>query len=54
MCKCLLSIFKKKQTVEEEVPVEPKFKRKRPGPIITNAEDLTSVKKEKKKTKTMF
>mgnify|MGYP004030095459 CR=1 FL=1 len=43
-------LFKKKEIVKKKVNTEePKFKRKRPGPIITDVEDFTSVAKQKKR-----
>ena len=51
MCKCLSMLFKKKEIVEKVNTKEYKFKKKRPGPIITNVEDFTSVAKQKKSIK---
>ena len=54
MCKCLSMLFKKKEIVKKVNTEEYKFKKKRPGPIITNVEDFTSVAKQKKKHQILF
>ena len=51
MCKCLSRLLKKKEIVKKVNTEEYKFKKKRPGPIITNVEDFTSVAKQKKSIK---
>ena len=55
MYKYLCILFKKKETMKEKESIEEtKFKRKRPGPIITDVEDFTSVAKHKKKHRNLF
>lgn len=55
MCKFLCKLFKKNKNIKKIVKIdESKITRKRPGPIITDVKDFTSVAKEKKKHKNLF
>ena len=58
MCKWVFKLFKKKvfkkQKLDEKIEPVQKEVRKRPGPIITNVEDFTTVSKYKKKEKILF
>lgn len=56
MCKLLSMFFKQNKVFQEKVNIEEEnnFKKKRPGPIITDVENFTSVAKHKKKNKILF
>ena len=47
-------VFKKTPKFDEKIEPTQKKVRKRPGPIITNVEDFTTVSKYKKKGKILF